>query len=55
MVFIDDNNLIYKRDKHYLMSNNGTKVCQQKHVTHSDKTIWKSQCQLKNKYNTYSE
>jgi len=33
MVFIDDNNLIEKWDKNNLLSNNGTKICQQKRVT----------------------
>jgi len=32
MVSIDNNNLIKKCDKNDLLSNNGTKVCQQKHV-----------------------
>jgi len=33
MVFIDDDNVINKSGtKNYLLSNNGTKVCQQKRV-----------------------
>jgi len=33
MVSIDDNNLIEKWDKNHLLSNNDTKICQQKRVT----------------------